>query len=467
MSNKTKKVSSTRKEERIPASRSENSPRPPLISKSGKKTRRRRSSTNPNPQRVFWTEKDDALLIKLVSEHGVGNWTLISTFIPGRNNKQCRDRYRNHLDPLHISQRGTNTAWSLEEDECIVRFVNEFGTLWAQFSQIPGIITSGRSEHELKNRWHSSLKAKVMDGKFANVSGWVGPPIPEKKEGKLVKTRFGRKVKGTFKGETAHSSPFSEVKEDDAYEDDDNGCQDYSHRGRIDMALDTELTQMTRIKGRSGTENNNDKLYPELAHAIAKKRTDTGTDFSEPNFEEMSTPAYIPGGSDSFDFPTPILINPLLPQSTVMQTSSHDILKPLEHIIPGSNGLHRVPFQRLQALHQQTPMNPSALRDAILRLAMLTPYPTHSENGLPALPMPGFTPAQWDVLQSLQEQFRLDGVAECVQADDTPLSQAIISNLDFLSQTTFPSIEPARALERVMEAGECLVAKASKLIGNQ
>lgn len=39
-----------------------------------------------------WTEEEDQRLLKLVEEHGPRRWAHLSTMIPGRAGKQCRER---------------------------------------------------------------------------------------------------------------------------------------------------------------------------------------------------------------------------------------------------------------------------------------------------------------------------------------------------------------------------------------
>jgi hypothetical protein len=40
-----------------------------------------------------WTEKEDLMMMKLVQKYGTRHWTIIGTKLPGRNGKQCRERY--------------------------------------------------------------------------------------------------------------------------------------------------------------------------------------------------------------------------------------------------------------------------------------------------------------------------------------------------------------------------------------
>ena len=40
-----------------------------------------------------WTDEEDNLMMKLVERYGTRHWTIIGTKLPGRNGKQCRERY--------------------------------------------------------------------------------------------------------------------------------------------------------------------------------------------------------------------------------------------------------------------------------------------------------------------------------------------------------------------------------------
>jgi len=48
-----------------------------------------------------WTQAEDLLLAELVFMHGERDWGLVASHMPGshRKGKQCRERWRNQLDP--------------------------------------------------------------------------------------------------------------------------------------------------------------------------------------------------------------------------------------------------------------------------------------------------------------------------------------------------------------------------------
>jgi transcriptional activator Myb len=47
----------------------------------------------------LWKEPEDEQLMELVSCYGAQQWSTISLKIPGRNGKQCRERWHNHVNP--------------------------------------------------------------------------------------------------------------------------------------------------------------------------------------------------------------------------------------------------------------------------------------------------------------------------------------------------------------------------------
>lgn len=58
----------------------------------------------------------------------------MSLEMPGRNSKQCRERWINYLDPKNL-----RTRFSQEEDEKLLSLHAQLGNRWAQISrQLPG-----------------------------------------------------------------------------------------------------------------------------------------------------------------------------------------------------------------------------------------------------------------------------------------------------------------------------------------
>jgi len=105
---------------------------------------RERSPREPLYRKVMWKSVDDDNLRGAVERFGMRNWSLVAPAVPGRNGKQCRERWFSMLDPELAT-----AAWGLAEDQRLVKLHDEFGNGWARIAQsLPG-----RSRISLRNRW--------------------------------------------------------------------------------------------------------------------------------------------------------------------------------------------------------------------------------------------------------------------------------------------------------------------------
>jgi hypothetical protein len=104
--------------------------------------------------RGAWTQPEDELLMKAVSQLGCKKWTDVAKLVPNRTSKQCRERWCNKLAPNVKHQ--PFEAW---EDAVIIDKQKELGNRWSAIArQLPG-----RSSNSVKNRWYSGLKT-ARDG---------------------------------------------------------------------------------------------------------------------------------------------------------------------------------------------------------------------------------------------------------------------------------------------------------------
>ncbi|KOM56913.1 hypothetical protein LR48_Vigan10g280500 [Vigna angularis] len=104
---------------------------------------------NHNIIKGQWTPEEDRALMELVSQFGPKKWTQIARSLHGRIGKQCRERWKNHLQPN--IRKG---SWSLEEDMILIKGHQEFGRKWSKIAKR----LSGRTENDIKNRWNATIR---------------------------------------------------------------------------------------------------------------------------------------------------------------------------------------------------------------------------------------------------------------------------------------------------------------------
>ncbi|OHT09032.1 r2r3-MYB transcription factor [Tritrichomonas foetus] len=99
-----------------------------------------------------WTNEEDELLRDAVHEHGEHSWKTIATMVPGRNSKQCRERWTAQLNPCL-----TREEWSSEEDCVLLQMHTVHGNLWAKISTC----LQGRSSSAVKNRYNWLMRRNM------------------------------------------------------------------------------------------------------------------------------------------------------------------------------------------------------------------------------------------------------------------------------------------------------------------
>jgi hypothetical protein len=87
--------------------------------------------------------EDDRLLSDAVDRLGTLDWSAIAKELPGRNARQCRERWRNYVSPTLI-----HDSWTGIEDEQLVKIFSELGSKWRDMTAF----FPGRSRNSIHNR---------------------------------------------------------------------------------------------------------------------------------------------------------------------------------------------------------------------------------------------------------------------------------------------------------------------------
>jgi hypothetical protein len=100
-----------------------------------------KSKSKPKVKFEPW---EDQRLIDAIHAHGPNDWKTIAIHIPGRNPRQCRERWTNYINPNILK-----TQWTDIEDQIILNTYNQIGPKWFVIaSNLPG-----RPRNSVKNRY--------------------------------------------------------------------------------------------------------------------------------------------------------------------------------------------------------------------------------------------------------------------------------------------------------------------------
>ncbi|OHT06480.1 hypothetical protein TRFO_25508 [Tritrichomonas foetus] len=105
-------------------------------------------------KRIKFSHKEDQHLVSLVAKFGTKNWIYISTQMPGRTPRQCRDRWNHYLAP-----QTNTTQWTSYEDQIIIEKVKEIGKQWAKIATF----VPGRTGIAVRNRCCKLSRQKNAD----------------------------------------------------------------------------------------------------------------------------------------------------------------------------------------------------------------------------------------------------------------------------------------------------------------
>jgi len=126
-----------------------------------------------------FTIVEDAALLQLVHQFGIGKWKEIASHIPGRTDRQCRERYKTYLAPGI-----RNDPWSPEEDDILAQKVKQYGQKWAIISKY----LNGRTDNAIKNRYHIHIMHRPHPRKLKAIKENERKAIHEEKNNILQST---------------------------------------------------------------------------------------------------------------------------------------------------------------------------------------------------------------------------------------------------------------------------------------
>jgi hypothetical protein len=101
------------------------------------------TAPSKNKRDRFLAEEDQRLQF-LVAKHGTASWEQLAAEMPGRNARQCRERWKHYL-----SGDRSKDPWSSEEDRVLFDQMQTIGPRWTQLAAF----FPGRTDIEVKARW--------------------------------------------------------------------------------------------------------------------------------------------------------------------------------------------------------------------------------------------------------------------------------------------------------------------------
>jgi hypothetical protein len=90
--------------------------------------------------------------VQFVRQNGDKDWAKLAFLLNGRTGKQCRERFKNHLDGTVVRQ-----PWSEEEDQKLIDLHAQHGNSWTLIASF----FDGKTDNCVKNRWNSTIKKRL------------------------------------------------------------------------------------------------------------------------------------------------------------------------------------------------------------------------------------------------------------------------------------------------------------------
>lgn len=113
-----------------------------------------------------FTPEEDERLKQLVAIHGENEWATIAQEMGNRNSRQCRERWRNYMNP-----RLTTENWTPEDDKLLLERYAAIGPHWNMIAQA----FPNRSVNCVRNR---VIKVLRMQGRSRECARQNAPQLP-------------------------------------------------------------------------------------------------------------------------------------------------------------------------------------------------------------------------------------------------------------------------------------------------
>jgi hypothetical protein len=94
--------------------------------------------------------EEDARLRRLVEQYGTTAWEAIAAELPGRNVRQCRERWKHYL-----SSARAKAPWSDTEDRLLFEKMQSLGPKWTRLATF----FPGRTDIDVKSHWMQTFAA--------------------------------------------------------------------------------------------------------------------------------------------------------------------------------------------------------------------------------------------------------------------------------------------------------------------
>jgi hypothetical protein len=102
------------------------------------------SDATARRRREKFLPEEDARLKELVARFGTNSWEAVAKLMPGRNVRQCRERWKHY-----ICSDSAKIPWTQEEDRILYEKMREMGPKWTKLSAF----FPGRTDIQIKTRW--------------------------------------------------------------------------------------------------------------------------------------------------------------------------------------------------------------------------------------------------------------------------------------------------------------------------